>query len=98
MLGHLKSSTFMFHRVVLQKNGVELCHQFNGDVIYSLAMKFNVLGQCTIVIVIKVTIVFLFVVVFALISAHTDSLSDSVLCLTSKGTMPLQKDPWPYSD
>ena len=35
MLNHLKSSIFMFYRVVLPKDGVEFRQQFNGDVIYS---------------------------------------------------------------
>ena len=42
MLGHLKWSTFMFHRVVLPKHGVEFNQQFNGDVIYSLVMIYDI--------------------------------------------------------
>ena len=64
----------MFHRVVLQQNGLEFCQQFNGDVISSLAMLYNVVRHHTIILVIKfITIVFLFVVVFVLISASTET-------------------------
>ena len=67
----------------------------HGDVMDSLAMKFKVLGHCTIIIVIKlITIYILFVNVFVKKTENTDSLSDNILYpyLTSKGTIPLRKD------
>ena len=50
----------MFHRVVLPKNGIEFCQQFNGDVISSLAMIYGGVQHRTIILVIKlITIAFL---------------------------------------
>ena len=102
MLGHL---CFMFHRVILPTNGIEFCQQFNGDAISSLALLYNVVQQCTIILVIKlITIfflfVFVFVFVFVLISASTDVPSDNILYpyLTSNCTVQLLKDPRPYYD
>ena len=68
MISHLKSPTFLFHRVIFPKNGVEFCKQFNVYVIYSLAM----IQHHMIIQVIKfTTIVFSLVVVFVLISVST---------------------------
>ena len=69
----------MIHRVVLPKNGVESCQQFNGDVTSSLAMLYDDVRRRTIILVIKLfTIVFLFVVVFVLISASIETPSDNM--------------------
>ena len=82
----------MIHRVVLPKNGVESCQQFNGDVTSSLAMLYDDVRRRTFILVIKLsTILFLFVVVFVLISASIETPSDNTLYpyLTSKCTVPL---------
>ena len=50
---HLKPATFIFHRIVLTKNGEEFCQQYNSDFIYSLAMIYCVVGHCEIILVIK---------------------------------------------
>ena len=47
MLCHLKSSIFMFHRVVLPENGLEFCQQFNGAISFSKTMHNNLVQRRT---------------------------------------------------
>ena len=65
MLNHLELSTFMFHRVVLPKNGVQFRQQFNGDDISSLAMLYSTIRHRTIILVIKLkTINYLLIIIY----------------------------------
>ena len=76
----------MIHRVVLPKNGVESCQQFNGDVTSILAMLYDDVRHRMIILVITLfTIEFFFV----LISASIETPSDNILYpyLTSKSTV-----------
>ena len=81
----------MFHRVFMFQCD-RILPAVQCDAIFSLAMLYNVIRHRTIILVVKlITVVFLFVVVFVLISESKETPSDNILYthLTSKCTAPL---------
>ena len=64
---YLKAAIFMFHRVVLPKNRVEFCQQFNGAISYSLEMHYVLVRRRINILVDNlITIVFFISVVFGI--------------------------------